>query len=469
VLKITYIPILRKPLFAIIALAAALASQTVVYAQASSANSMESLLQQIAERLSRYEFDAAIALFDTIPAPDRDSANVRVLEASVLASAGKLSEAKTIVQAVSLRESNNTEALYVLAMIEGAEGRIRQQQEALEALVRIDPNHISGLVALGNVQLARRNLREAAGRFRAVITIEPANAEALLGMARLLRINQEWDDAEVFFNRLIELHPHMALAWNERARFMRVRGRLDNALRDINEAKRLAPSDYWIAIDGGTILLDMDRRDDALVEFNRAVTINPNEFLGYVYTAGLKDNSGDLDGAEHDYAAMLRLKPDYHYAREGLGLHKMRRENWTEARDILVEAFRQAPSEYHYALLAGISWIRSGDLAGARTFLNQAMPKLTRDSLEWHMLRLYYDMTVRNYVGETNLLRLVNEQEDPILKARMLFYMAVFYDIRGNTNAANRYFLMVHEMDKRAIPEWRLNSWILASRNLPQP
>jgi hypothetical protein len=42
----------------------------------------------------------------------------------------------------------------------------------------------------------------------------------------------------------------------------------------------------------------------------------------------------------------------------------------------------------------------------------------------------------------------------------------MYYEVRGNTDLANKYFLLVHELDKRAIPEWRLNDWILTDRNI---
>jgi hypothetical protein len=53
-----------------------------------------------------------------------------------------------------------------------------------------------------------------------------------------------------------------------------------------------------------------------------------------------------------------------------------------------------------------------------------------------------------------------------MLKARMLFYMALYYEVRGNTALAEKYYLLVYEMNRRAIPEWRLNEWILTDRNL---
>ena len=430
------------------------------------ANPVEPVLDQIAELLSAFDFDAAVALFDTISSPERETSYIRLLEASVLASVGRLDEARGIAQGISAEEPDNTEALFLLAAIEGVLGRDRQQREILERIISIDPDNAEARISLGNLFLTTRSLRDAAANFRHVIMQDSTNPDALLGMARLLRMNQEWEDAEVFFNRVVELHPAMVEARSERARFFRIRGRLGEALMDLDEAKRLSPADYWISVDRGSILLDMGRRSDALEEFKRAVEIDPDEFFAYVFTAGLKDELGDLEGAERHFAILARLRPDYHYALEGLGLHKMRTQRWAEARDVFLQAHRQAPGESHYALLAAISWIRMGDPMGARNFLRQAITRVTRDSLEWHMFRLFYDLTVNVVAGEHNMLTRLNREENETLRARMTFYMAMFYDIRGNVAMANRHFLMVNEMNRMAIPEWRLNRWILAERGI---
>jgi hypothetical protein len=48
----------------------------------------------------------------------------------------------------------------------------------------------------------------------------------------------------------------------------------------------------------------------------------------------------------------------------------------------------------------------------------------------------------------------------------MMFYMAQYYDVRGNTNTANMYYQLVSETKAQTIPEWRLNEWILEDRGL---
>jgi tetratricopeptide (TPR) repeat protein len=434
--------------------------------QSAREDTAELILSRIAELLSRDGYTEAIALFETIPLPERDNSDIRLLKASVLSSAGRYAEARTIAEAVSTAESENIEAFFVLAAIEGASGRQRQQQTALEKIIKIEPNNSQALISLGNLSLQTRAMRPAASYFHRVLTKEPENPEALIGLSRAFRMNQEWNDAEMLLNRVVELYPGMVPGRAERARFYWGRGFLLQALADLDEAKKIAPDDYWIAIDRANLLLEMNRKSQALEEFNRAIGINPGEYMAYAYTAGLKDDLGDIDGAERDYAILAKLKPDYYFALEGLGLHKMKNGKWAEARDAFLEAYKQAPDENLYALLAVINWMRTEEISSPRAFLAQIQTKVKRDTLEWHMFRLYYDLTARNYIGESDMANRLDREKDQVLKARMLFYMAMYYDVRGNTVLANKYFLLVSDMDKRAIPEWRLNEWILTDRNL---
>jgi predicted Zn-dependent protease len=279
-------------------------------------------------------------------------------------------------------------------------------------------------------------------------------------------MNTEWGEAEMLLDRVVSLYPDMVEARSDRARFYWGRGKYREALDDFNAAIELSPNDFWLAVDKANLLLEMDIKPDSLAEFNRAIALNPNEYLPSAYTSGLKDDLGDHEGAERDYAILARLKPDYYFAFEGLGLHKMRKGQWADARNAFMEAYRQAPNEHYFALLAAISWLRMGDVTAPRTFLNQAQNRVTRNTLEWYMFRLYYDLTSRNYQGEYDMVARLDREQDETLKARMLFYMAWYYEIRGNTTGANRYFRMVNELDKKAIPEWRLNEWILIDRGI---
>ena len=424
------------------------------------------ILEEIYELLSEFNFSEAIALFDTIGPSDAESTPIMLLRASVLNSAGRTNDARRLIEAVSVREPENLEALYVLSVIEAMSGKSREQRTILEKIISINPRHVNALSDLGSNYLQTRSFSNATGYFDKALEVDPGNLNALLGKAAIYRFARDPYNAEAMLNLAVSFHPEEAGPYHERARLYLGAGFPIQALADLDKARDLDRYDYSIAIDRGNTLLDLYRKEQALEEFERAVSINPREYLAYAFTAGIKDEFGDYDGAERDYEILARLKPDYYFAFEGVGIHKMRRGQWAEARDAFMEVYRQAPNEYYYALLAAVCWMRADNLAGPRQFLNQVMSKVRRDSIEYYIIRLFYDLTGRVYNGENDMLRRVDAEQNPETKARMLFYLGQYYDVRGNQNLANRYFSQSGELNKRSLPEWRLNDWICIDRGL---
>jgi tetratricopeptide (TPR) repeat protein len=139
----------------------------------------------------------------------------------------------------------------------------------------------------------------------------------------------------------------------------------------------------------------------------------------------------------------------------------MKNGQWAEARDAFLEAYRQAPREYTYALLAAVNWMRAGRPTDPRQFLAQVLRTAPRDTVEFAMLRLFHDLR-----GESDVAARIEREQNIYNKAQMLFYLACYYDITGSRTLANRYHLMVQELDAVATIEWRLNEWILAERGL---
>jgi hypothetical protein len=82
--------------------------------------------------------------------------------------------------------------------------------------------------------------------------------------------------------------------------------------------------------------------------------------------------------------------------------------------------------------------------------------------MEYLMIRLYLDMN-----GDDGVARRVNQEKDPKLKARMLYYLGNYYDIKGNARLAELMFSEIMNLEQRmTIPEWRLVLWALEERSL---
>ena len=429
-----------------------------------------SLLQLISELLEQEDFEGALVRFDRIKAEDAEKTEIRLLRASTLISAGKSGEARTIVDDILKNDSKHVPALLVLSSVEEAQNRNRQQRAALEQVLAIETDNVTALVSMGKLLIRSSSTRQAGPYFDRALAADPRNGEALLGRAWVYRNARDTKNAETLLNRAVEFYPDWARAYQERGRLYKAAGQYPAALKDLDKAKALEPDNYFIACDRGDALKNLNRKKEALAEYERAVALNPDYFLAYVFSSNLKDDLGDYDGALQDYETLAKLNPDYYFAFEGLGMHLMRKLRWLEARDAFMEAYRRAsqmdsssPDLGMYALLAAVSSLRGGSRQEARPFLDEALRKVTRDSLEYRMLRLY-----RDWAGDMDITNRIDKERNPLVKSRMLFYLAYFYDIRGNKNLADKLFLQVRDLEVKNMVEWRLNEWALEARGLMQ-
>jgi len=422
------------------------------------AGNTEAVLTEVSRLMSQREFRAAIELFDEI---DEDTVEIRLIRASVMNSAGRTADARAIASAVVADDPNNVEALKILAASALVEGRDRDQRTFLERILRLEPGNVQAITELGYNSLRARSLRTSAGHFDRALAIDPDYPHALLGRAIVYRYSRNPRRAEQLLNQAIYQNPGWAAPYHERARLYRGAGFREDALNDLNEARRLDPNNHWISVDRAITLMELGLRQEALEELDHSIELSPNNFLAHVHRASLREAAGDLAGAAQDHQTVMRLRPDYFFAAEGLGVIRMKEGRHLEARDAFLAAHRQAPREFRYALLAAANWMRGGQLADPRQFLSQVIRTAERDSPEWFLLRLYHDLA-----GDTDVIARIQREQNLDARAMMLFYLALYYDIRGHRNLANNFFTQVRELGRRGTVEWNLNEWILGQRGL---
>jgi tetratricopeptide (TPR) repeat protein len=421
----------------------------------------QAILTEVSRLMARKEYPAALDLFEKINNSALQTTEIQLLKASVLNSAGRTAEARAIASGISSRNPNNIDALLVLAASAAIEGKDRDQKSLLERVVKIDPKNLKALSDLGYIALRAQSLRTAAGHFDKALETDGNYREALVGRAIVYRYANDPKRSEQLLNKAIRQNPQWAEPLNERARLYKGAGYMEDALKDLDAAKKIDPDNYWVSVDRATTLIELNRKPEALKELDHAIELSPNSFIAYIYRAGIKDEFGDYKGAELDYITLTKLKPDYYFAAEGLGIIKMRYQRYTEARDAFLAAYRQAPKENQYALLAAINWMKAGKPSDPKQFLAQVLKTVQRDSADWYLLRLYHDLS-----GDGDVVDKANKEQNLDTKSRMLFYIAHYYDIRGNKNLANNYFLMVKDMNRAGTIEWKMNEWITEERGL---
>jgi len=422
---------------------------------------IQAVFDEILYYLGERDYSSALELFKSLPPEETEKTTVRVMCASIMNSAGRTAEARRIADSIIASDNRNTDALMVLADAAAIDGKERDRRSFLDRIIKIDPAHVRALNDLGNINIRNKNLRSAAGYFDRAITADPENGEALVGRAAVHRYNGETRNAERLLNRAISLHPGWARPLHERARLYMSSVYYADALEDLDAALALEPNNYWMLVDCGIVLMEMNRKQIALDRFCQAVIIEPNIFMGYVYSAGLKDELGDYEGAEHDYKILARLKPDYYFAFEALGVIYMRNKQWSAARDAFLAAYKQAPKEYSYAILASLNWMRAGRHTDPKQFLAQVIRTAPRDSLDFAVLKLLHDLK-----GDADVAAMVEKEVNIYTKSRMLYYLASYFDITGSKVLADRYYLMVKELEAAASIEWQLNEIVIKERGL---
>ena len=450
-------------LFLFVLIFSAKQDSSAVWCQESRSSQTETILNDVAKHLANRDFTSALALFDALPPEEAEKTSIRIIRASILNSAGRTAEAKQIANSIIASDGGNTDALMILADAAAIEGKDRDRRVFLDRIIGIDSNHVRALNDLGNINFRNKNLRGAAGYFDRALAAEPDNGEALVSRAAVYRYNNDARNAERLLNRAIVLYPDWARPLHERARLYMGSVYYNDAMEDLTAALKLEPDNYWMLVDYGLVLMEMDRKPDALVSFNKAIAVSPDIFMAYVYSAGIKDELGDYGEAEKDYIRLAKLKPDYYFAHEAIGIIRMRNKQWTGARDAFLEAYKQAPKEYNYALLAAINWMRAGRQTDPKQFLAQVMRTAARDTLDFVMLKLYHDLS-----GDSDAAVKIENEQNIYAKSKMLYYLASYYDIRGSKLLADRFFLMVKDLNAYACVEFKLNEIALKERGLSQ-
>jgi len=421
----------------------------------------DAILDEVSRLMARREYRAALELFDKIDGSVTNTPEIRLLRASILNSAGRASDARAIASEIVSRDPKNTDALLVLAASASLEGREKEQRTLLERVVSIDPKNLNAITDLGYIALRAQSLRVAAGHFDKALAIDGDYMEALVGRAIVYRYARDPKKSEQLLNKAIRQNPDLATPLHERARLYKGAGFLQDAINDLDSAKKLEPDNYWICADRAAVLIELNRKPEALEELDHAVLLDPNGFLAYVYRAAIRDEAGDYKGAEQDYAVIMKLKPDYYFAAEGLGIIKMMNRQYIEARDAFLAAYRQAPKEFRYAALAAINWMKGGRANDPKQFLAQVLRTVPRDSPDWHIIRLYHDLS-----GDGDMADKINREQNLDAKLKMTFYIAQYYDARGNTALANKYFIEVKDLNRPYSIEWKINEMILKERGL---
>lgn len=414
--------------------------------------------EELQKSLIKGDINGAIELYKDIPENLKGDVDLRILEASLLLSANRLNEAKTIVNELKKSGHNTIEVMEVEAEIANASGNFTEIQNVTNALLKADPTNATANLILGNRWALKKKYKLAAEYYKKVILKENDNEDGLFGYGQMNYYLGNFKESKNSFEKLAEINPQSDIAFQYLGKLAAESENYKTAIENIQKAIGLNPenSDYYI--DLGNYSRNLGRYADAEKAWTKAINLAPDYFLGYTYRAGLYDEQNRLQEALADYKMVIKTNPKYYFAFEEIGILEFHMENWEEARKYFTKA-NEISDSYAYKLMILATYIKQNKMFEMKQLSEKYMKPMDRNSLEYKMIRLYHDQGPMN--AENAVIKDIEKETNKSKRGKMKYYLALYYDMKGSKSVAAEYYNQITKMQTPMFFEYRLAEWAL--------
>jgi tetratricopeptide (TPR) repeat protein len=221
------------------------------------------------------------------------------------------------------------------------QGKLDEAIVEYKTAIRLKPEHADAHDNLGAALGDQGKLEDEIAEYQRAIQIKPDYAIAHKDLGSAFLSQGKLDEAIAEYRKAIKLKPDLAVAHSSLGNALHDQGKLDEAVAEFRQAIKLKP-DLARAHSGlGRALESQGKHQDSVVEFREAVRLDPDDLWGhgglglYLYKV-----AGDYRGAEAEFRAYIRLKPNVAAAYSNLG-HVLRRQRRL---DKAVTAYKKAIS-----------------------------------------------------------------------------------------------------------------------------
>ncbi len=417
-----------------------------------------SFVEDLHEVLATGSLEDSLKFFENVPEEYADNFSINYLQAALNVSSGNYAEAAEITAKLAEAQPENTDILMLQAVIEKANGNTKKKQEILKKVIEIEPFNTDANTELGDEQMLKKRYKDASAYYLKALSGDANNIDALAGYGQSSYYLNKIKEAEKTFKKMLELDPENAFAWSYLSKLKLEDMDYKQALAYIEKAVQYSPGyyDYWV--DYGTCLKNLGKTEEAEAAWTKAIELKPNYFLSYVYRGGLYDEEERLEDAVADYLMAAKVNPNYYYAFEALGILYWGLGKWSDSRYWFQKIADIFPSNTSYQMIVAVTYFLEGQTKEGKNYVSKTCLKnLDKSSVEYTLMRLFYDNvapgTAANKVqAETNMNK----------RGKLLFYLAAYYQSRGNDSIAQKYYISITELENPSFFEYRLAEWAVA-------
>ncbi len=419
--------------------------------------SKKDFIQQLHKILQTKSAADALLLYNTIPESLKNDFDLQLIKASLLLSEGQYDEAKVLGKKLASLNGDNPDVQSLNLMLAKATGDAAEKKEVIQNLLKKDPYNSAANVELGEEQVLLHNYKLAKKYYKQSLVKDPENIEGLFGYGQMSYYEDKLDDAKVAFEHILKIDANNSSALAYLGKLAAEKENYLQAAKYIKKAIKNDPNNYNYYIDLGTYMRHQGKFDEAEQAWTKAINLRPDYFLAYTDRAGLYDEQNKYDKALADYLMVVKTNPKYYFAFESLGILAWHEKKYEAAIDGFSKAYKINNDNNSYALMAAAAYYKLNKKAEAKEILTEAMKNKDKQSLSYGMLRLYYDMGGTN--AESNITLKVQNEKDRTKKGKMLYYLALYWELKGNTSLALKYYTIVAATECPMFFEYRLAEW----------
>jgi Flp pilus assembly protein TadD len=231
----------------------------------------------------------------------------KISEVEFYASAGKVSEATSLLSELIRNYPDNNEVLCAEALVNLASGKTQDALKVLINLSETEPSNLKYLRALAKVQLAASNPSGASEIFTRLITLEVPDADLYIRRAECFRKTGETDKAIKDVEKYLSFYPEDKYALSLGGKIESASGNMLKGLEFFNVNLKLHPSDPECYIDRANAYFTTKSWNWANDDFSMALDLDPrnsetwlNKGLSLIYL-------GKTDDACSSFRKALKL------------------------------------------------------------------------------------------------------------------------------------------------------------------